>query len=763
MNALENRNQAPTLRKLLPGFLILFSAILASCSDYQNQNNFVDVFVGTGGHGHTYPGATAPFGMIQPGPVNGTAGWDWVSGYHYSDSVITGFAQTHLSGTGIGDLNDVLIQPVNGRLFLSNDRKYSGKKFYASKFSHQYEKAVPGYYSVLLQDYDINAEMTVTDRVAMYRFSYPDYDDRSLIIDLGFSLNWDRTDSSKIKIRDEYTITGYRMSSGWANNQRVYFAMKFSEPIELSSVMVDSVIEERKSWYKGREIMSRVGFKNAGEKVMAKISISAVSEEGALQNLSTLEGWEFDEVRILAEMKWQKELEKIRVSGSKEEKTKFYTALYHTKLAPVLFSDIDGSFRGGDGSIYQDSSSQRYTIFSLWDTFRAQHPLLTITNTERVNDLITTMLDFYQETGYLPVWELHGNETNTMTGYHAIPVILDAYQKGFRGFDADLAFEAMKASASQNQRDTDLYREYHYIPSDLGNESVTKTLEYAYDDWCIAQMALLLQKEEEYEHFMIRSEFWQNVYDPDTKFMRGKNTDGTWSDPFDPLKSTHRYSTDYTEGNAWQHNWFVPHNVEQLIDKMGGDDAFISRLDSMFDMSSRITGEDISPDISGMIGQYAHGNEPSHHIAYLYNYAGAAWKTQARVHQIMDSLYTTETDGLSGNEDAGQMSAWYVMSSMGFYPVNPANSIYVIGSPRFEKVEISVTEDRTFEIVAENLNDQNVYIQSATLNGKELERSFISHNEIMDGGSLVFEMGNTPNKNWAKEKDQRPPNRIKNE
>lgn len=738
--------------------LMMFNA----CSDPETPNQFVDVFIGTGGHGHTYPGSVVPFGMIQPGPVNGTAGWDWVSGYHYSDSLITGFAQTHLSGTGIGDLNDILIQPVNGELSLDTPAKYEGKRFYASRFSHEFEEAELGYYSVLLQDYDIKTEMTASERVAIYRLTYPQEKDRSLILDLGFSLNWDRTDSAKIEVIDDYMISGYRMSSGWASDQKVYFAMEFSEPFKVISVMEDSVLSKAKTFWKGEQLVAKFQFPSAEETVLSKIAISGVSEDGAILNLETQKDWDFDRMRSAAAQTWQNELGAITVKGSDEEKTKFYTALYHTKMAPTLFSDVDGSFRGGDGEIYTEANSSRYTIFSLWDTFRAQHPLLTITNPDLVDDLINSMLGFYEETGLLPVWELHGNETNTMTGYHAIPVILDAYSKGFRGFDAELAFEAMKASAMQNQRSSDVYREYGYIPTNLGVESVTKTLEYAYDDWCIAQMAKLLDKDEEHEYFMERAGYWKNVFDGETKFMRGKTQAGDWVEPFDPLRSTHRHSTDYTEGNAWQHSWFVPHDVSGLIDSLGGDEAFVTRLDSMFQMPSILTGEDISPDISGMIGQYAHGNEPSHHIAYLYNYAGAPWKTQHRVRQILDSLYTTQPDGLSGNEDAGQMSAWFVFSAMGLYPVNPANGIYVIGSPVLEESVIQVSAGKTFTIKAENLSDENLYIQSAILNGNPLERSYITHSELMEGGSLTFEMGDQPNKNWAVDPEQRPPNIINN-
>ncbi len=741
------------LRKPFTPITILFCILLLiSCSNYESPNKYVDVFIGTGGHGHTYPGATLPFGMIQPSPVNGTPGWDWVSGYHYSDSIITGFAQTHLSGTGIGDLNDILIMPTNRKVLLSDSAKYENKRSYASKFSHDREKGSPGYYSVFLNDYDINAEMTATERVAMYRFTYEYGDPQFLNLDLGFSLNWDSMTESYFRVDGEgenKKLIGYRRSSGWANDQHVYFAMEFSSDFVITDsafTITDSVFRITDSAdYSDYTSFGVLKFESNSREILAKIALSPNSEEGALANLETLDGWDFDETKLFAEMKWDKELSKIKVKGDYEKKTIFYTALYHSKLAPVLFSDVD-----------QDQT--KYTIYSLWDTFRAQHPLLTITNPDRVNDMIRTMLDFYEEKGLLPVWELYGNETNTMTGYHAIPVIVDAYAKGFRDYDAELAFEAMKASAMQNQRGSDLYRKYRYIPSELEVESVTKTLEYAFDDWAIAQMAFMLEKESEYEHFIVRSGFWQNVYDEQTKFMRGKTKEGNWVEPFDPKRSTHRVNTDYTEGNAWQHSWFVPHQVDKLIEVMGGDDAFTERLDSLFNQDSNITGENTSPDISGLIGQYAHGNEPSHHIGYLYNYAGKPWKSQEILQQIMTTQYSTAVDGLSGNEDAGQMSAWYVFSAMGFYPVNPASGNYVIGTPQFEKVTISISDTKTFTIIANEVSDENIYIQSASLNGNPLERSYITHEEIIAGGELIFEMGSSPNKNWATNTEQRPTN-----
>ncbi len=734
------------MKKTLLFLFLLFFTI--GCSNYESPNKYVDVFIGTGGHGHTYPGATLPFGMIQPGPVNGTPGWNWVSGYHYSDSIITGFAQTHLSGTGIGDLNDILIMPTNRPVSLADSVKYESKRSYASKFSHDLEKGSPGYYSVFLEDYNINAEMTATERVALYRFTFEHGDSKYLNLDLGYSLNWDSFTEGYFRVIEDEEVKkliGYRRSSGWANDQHVYFAMEFSEDFYFEKLDTGKINIDSVKFYGEEKLFGMLKFEDSGRELLTKIAISPNSEEGALANLATLEEWDFDETKLFAEMAWDNELSKFQVEGNEEKKTIFYTSLYHTKLAPVLYSDAN-----------QDET--RYTIFSLWDTFRAQHPLLTISNPERVNDMINTMLEFYEEKGLLPVWELHGNETNTMTGYHAVPVIADAYLKGFRDYDAELAFEAMKASAMQNQRGTDLYRKYQYIPSELEHESVTKTLEYAFDDWAIAQMAFALEKESEYEHFIVRSGFWQNVYDPETKFMRGKTTEGNWVTPFDPKRSNHRVNTDYTEGNAWQHSWFVPHQVDKLIEVMGGDEAFSDRLDSLFNEDSEITGENTSPDISGLIGQYAHGNEPSHHIGYLYNYAGKPWKSQEILHQIMHTQYSTEVDGLSGNEDCGQMSAWYIFSSMGFYPVNPVSGEYVIGTPQFDEVTINLSPAKTFKVSARELSDENIYIQSATLDGKPLFRSYITHDEIMNGGELIFQMGNSPNKNWASEPEHRPTN-----
>ena len=722
---------------------------------------YVDPFIGTGGHGHTHPAAIVPFGMIQPGPVNGTPGWDWVSGYNYADSIITGFAQTHLSGTGIGDLNDILIMPITWGYSKSRDGYYEGKRGYASKFSHEQEEATAGYYKVLLEDTGIWAEMTATERVALYKFTYPDSANRFLVVDLGYSLNWDSTVESSIQPLNDSTMVGYRKSQGWARDQRVYFAMRFSKPFTSFNSIVDkdgAKEGDTPGKVVGKDISTNILFGKQEEPISVKIAISGVSVEGALSNLETLTHWDFDNVRSKAEEYWNRDLNVIAVEGNETKKHIFYTALYHSLQAPHLFSDADGGYRGADGETYTNSEKQRYTIYSLWDTFRAQHPLLTIVQPDRVDDMISTMLDYYKEYGYLPVWELHGNETNTMTGYHAVPVVVDAYLKGFRGFDSALALEAVKASAMQDQRGTALYRKHQYIPSELEVESVTKTLEYAFDDWSIAQLAGALGESEDEANFMERAAYWENVFDKDSGFMRGKSEQGEWITPFDPYRSNHRVNTDYTEGNAWQHSWFVPHQVDKLIERFGGDDAFVNKLDSLFTVSSQLTGENTSPDISGLIGQYAHGNEPSHHIAYLYNYAGQPWKTQEIVHQILTTMYTDEPDGLSGNEDVGQMSAWYVFSAMGLYPVNPVSGVYAIGTPLFEKTKVNIRDGVTFTIEAKNVSDTNIYIQSATLNGKPFDRSYITHKELTSGGSLVFTMGDAPNKTWATSQQSRPIN-----
>ena len=1007
------------------------SFTLGVAPEETNLTQFVNPFIGTGGHGHTYPGATVPFGMIQVSPDSGTNGWDWCSGYNYADKVIAGFSHTHLSGTGIGDLCDILFTPTITDGKLINDLR--------SPFSHSQEEAQPGYYAVQLLKHNIKAELTATPRVGLHRYTFPQTSEprhASIVIDLGHAINWDTPTETVIQIESPTVITGYRRSNGWARDQHVYFVAHFSQPIINHSLWNGLELAPSKTELRGKRVKAVLEFASNKENVViAKVGISAVSIEGAKRNLEReVPGWDFAATRRAATEAWNKELGKVQITTQgKQQKVIFYTSLYHSLLAPTLFCDVDGAYRGGDGKVHETKAFNNYTVFSLWDTFRAEHPMLTILQPDRVDDLIQSMMAFYREHGLLPVWPLVGNETDTMIGYHSIPVIVDAYFKKLTKVNPREALEAMKKSALQDahglrfyklpqpipfaqfqekaarkelrqvatlqesdlapfgqlcsgyqkslsgssvgyhspypqvnsalltrsqdgqraiewesepvpvnikgdafsfvwlagidaghgarrfdffvndspwvtfngpptssdrfwqktaangarlsfygthlDRSGDLFgfmfltvprnllksgqslrfrvvgenagsddwymtfeypikpqvrieneyvlieekdtigqvirlniehvgvptsaaisldglkrtttplvmgantvflsapkvetetrinvsvelgtgtteaipfllrpvKPYNYIPADQEVESVSKTLECAYDDWCIAQLAKALGQEEDYRIFSERAKFFQNLFDPATRFMRGKLADGSWKEPFSPKFSAHRQD-EYTEGNAWQYSWLVPHDVQGLIELMGGKEAFVTKLDELFEQSSTIEGGSASPDISGLIGQYAHGNEPSHHIAYLYNYAGQPWKTQQRVRAITQTLYNDTPDGLCGNEDCGQMSAWYVLSAIGFYPVNPAEGIYVIGSPHFEQVSLELGSGRKFTVTAKNASSSNIYIQSATLNGMSLTRSFIKHEEITAGGKLVFEMGNKPNYQWA--------------
>lgn len=724
-----------------------------------NPLHYVDPFIGTAAHGHTYPGATVPFGMIQLSPDNGISAWDWCSGYHYSDSIIVGFSHLHLSGTGIGDLTDVRLMPTSAEVDFTKKIRDRADHDFRSLYSHDQEEASPGYYYVKLLDHNIEVSLSATTHAGIQRYDFPGNQRRSVVFDLSDTINWDRPVKSKIEMVNDTLVTGYRYSTGWAKDQRVYFATVFSQPV-IRSVFADSTSLLEGSVQEGIKLRALFEFDTSDKTstLYAKTGISSASVAGALKSLSEIPGWDFEQVKHTAEIAWRKELDKVKVTSDDEVlKRTFYTALYHTNMAPVQYSDLNLEYKGVDGNVHKAEGYTRYDIFSLWDTFRAAHPLFTLLQPDKVDDMINSMLAHYREHGLLPVWSLLGNETNTMTGYHAIPVIADAYLKGFDGFDINVAYEAMKASAMQDIRGVKFLKEHGYIPAELEVESVTKTLEYAYDDWCIAQVAQKLGKHDDYQYFIDRAMSYQKLFDPGTKFMRGKLADGSWREPFDPKHSSHRVNTDYTEGNAWQHSWFVPHDVDGLIKLMGGNEPFVRKLDQLFAEDSNITGENISVDISGLIGQYAHGNEPSHHVAYLYNYAGVPWKTQEKVREILYTLYTDKPDGLCGNEDCGQMSAWYVFSALGFYPVNPAEGIYVIGSPIFEKAEIDLGAGNTFIVEAVGSSKDAKYIQSAELNGKVLERAYIKHAEIMAGGKLVFTMGATPNTRWASAPEQYPP------
>jgi predicted alpha-1,2-mannosidase len=745
------------------GLFLLFGSSLASCQMIGNNSQhsegltkYVDPYIGSSGHGHVFVGASVPFGAIQAGPSNFHKGWDWCSSYHYSDSIVKGFSHLHLSGTGCTDLGEFLIMPAVGELKINPGSQEKPEDGYASYYHHDSEIAEAGYYKVHLDTYNINIEMTSTERVAMHQISYPKSDESRLIIDLKEGNGDTATETFFHKVNDTL-VAGYRFSKGWAEDQREYFAMVLSKPIK--EVLVfngDKKLDGDAG--KGVAIKAFLQFSTqASEKIQIKFGMSPVSMENALANIKAeIKDWDFDKVLAENKAKWNKELSKIQIKTKDETAKKvFYTALYHTLIAPNLFNDAKGDYRGVDKEVYQNADFTNYTLFSLWDTYRTAHPLYTITQQERVPDMINSMLNIYKQQGKLPVWHLRGNETNTMVGYSAVPVVVDACLKGFEGIDYELAYEAVKITAMGDfEPGVKELQEYGFIPCDLMHESVASAMEYAISDWAISKLAEKLGKTDDANYFAERAKAYTKYFDPKDRFMKGKMKDGSWRTPFDPYSAQHRVN-DYCEGNAWQYLWLVPQDPEGLIELFGGEKPFISKLDSLFSISSELE-RGASSDISGLIGQYAHGNEPSHHITYLYAYAGEQFKTADKVRYIMNELYTDQADGLCGNEDCGQMSAWYVMSSMGIYPVNPSNGAYVFGSPLFDEVSITLPADKKFTIVANNNSEANIYIQSATLNGLEYTKSFITHKDILKGGVLTFEMGATPNSNFGKLIQDRP-------
>ncbi len=699
--------------------------------------DFVNPFIGTGGHGHTYPGASYPFGMIQVSPDTRLEGWDGCSAYHASDDTIFGFSHTHLSGTGCSDYGDILLMPVAGEISLSD---YS----YASSFDFSSERASAGYYRVGLSNYDIRVELTATKRTGFHRYTYPSSEMPGVVLNLQHR---DKVLESGMKVVGDSEIEGYRFSTAWAKDQRLFFVVRFSRPILEVVIDVDGIMIEGLKEIEGSDVKALLRFSSLkkNDEILVKIGISAVSIEGARKNLNDENSnWDFDNVLDDCRLAWTNALQKITVSGgSHDDQTIFYTALYHAFLSPNLYMDVDGQYLGRDLQVHQTDSFDYYTVFSLWDTYRALHPLLTIIDQKRTNDFINTFIRQYEEGGLLPVWELSANETNCMIGYHSVPVIADSWLKGIRDYDAEKAFEAMKTSANQDHFGLKFYKNQGFIPGDQEGESVSKTLEYAYDDWCIAQMAKEMGKEADYSEFIQRAQYYKNIFDPSTGFMRAK-LNNQWFTPFDPYE----VNFNYTEANAWQYSFCVAQDINGLIGLMGGKEAFASKLDKLFSANSQTTGRD-QADITGLIGQYAQGNEPSHNMAYLYDYVGQPWKTQEIVHQIMNDFYTDQRDGLCGNEDCGQMSAWYVFSALGFYPVTPGSGIYAIGTPRFPSAKIELENGKTFTITANNLSDENFYIQSCSLNGKSHDAPAIRHDEIMKGGDLVFEMRSSPNYEWG--------------
>jgi predicted alpha-1,2-mannosidase len=728
---------------LLAGTVFLISGCgrpVPNRSQDERVTEFVNPFIGTGFHGHTFPGAAYPFGQIQLSPDNGTEGWDWCSGYHYSDSILAGFSHLHLSGTGIGDLADISFLPVSSDvIFRTGEKNKDFVTRYAGKYKHSDESARPGYYSVVLQD-GIKAELTVSERAGMHRYTFPPTGKKALLINLGFAINWDKPYSTSINVVDSFLVTGYRLSKGWAADQHVYFAVRFSEPV------VESKVTEV-----GGEGRSVGCFTFRDNLIVAKVGISSVSIENALANLdSSIPGFDFEMTSKAASDEWEKELSKIRIkSDDKEQKIVFYTSLYHTMISPSLFSDNNGEFKGVKGNALKAEGYKRYTVFSLWDTYRALHPLYTLIQQPRVNDMVKSMLDHYDQSGILPVWELEGNETFCMVANHSISVIGEAILKNIGDFDRVKAFGAMKATSLFDRDGMGLYDKLGYMPADKVSQSVAKSEEVAIDDWSVAAVAEKLGRTEDAVYFSKRAKSYKSYYDKETGFMRGKLSNGKWTTPFDPAFSNHEGS-DYTEGNAWQYLWLVPQDVTGLIELLGGKEPFAEKLEQLFNVEEGVKGEQASADISGLIGAYAHGNEPGHHTSFLFNYAGRAWRTQELNRQIQTEMYSNSPEGLCGNEDCGQMSAWYIFSAIGFYPVNPSDLKYQFGSPIVQEAKIEVSPGKYFTVSAPSASKTNKYIQKVSLNGQELDRTYITHQEIIEGGLLEFVMGDSPKKDLFK-------------
>lgn len=730
-------------------FVPVLSLCLASCGSSQkgqemeDLTQFVDPRIGTGGHGHVFYGANVPYGFIQLGPTSIPQSWDWVSGYHVSDSTVIGFPHTHLSGTGIGDLHDINVMPVVGEVTYSRGDASSYETGLWSYSDRSKEVVTPGYYRTHLSRYNVDVELTATKRVGFHKYTFLGNESPAIVFDMVNGGCWDKTTEAVIRVVNDSTVSGYRYSKGWADDQRVFFRAEFSRKFDNVEFIVNDSVKEG-NMAKGAQLFARVNFAAGNqEPVYMKVALSPTSEEGAQLNMQTeLSGWDFEKTIADAKAAWNKELNKVKVYTTDEASKKiFYTSLYHTLFAPSEFCDVNGDYYGADKQMHKDEGFVNYTTFSLWDTYRAAQPLMTILHPEKMSDIINTMLHIHQQQGKLPVWHLMGCETNCMVGNPGVPVVADAILKDIKGFDTELAFKALKESSMLPERGMEHRIEYGFIPADKMTEAIAYDMEYAIADWAVAQAAQKLGKQEDYEYFLKRSKSYKNYFDASTGFMRGKMLDGSWRTPFSPYASSHR-EDDYCEGNAWQYTWLVPHDVEGLVECFGSKEVFVNKLDSLF-LANGDMGEASSPDISGLIGQYAHGNEPSHHTVYLYTFVGQPWKTADRIKEILHTMYTDQPDGLSGNEDVGQMSAWYILSSFGFYQVEPAGGKFVFGYPNFDKVEIAVPAGK-FVIERENKGQQNNYIQGIVFNGTEYKKPWIEYADIMKGGELKFLMGDEP-------------------
>lgn len=724
------------------------AALLAACtSQKENPVDFIDPFIGTGFHGHTYPGATVPFGAVQLSPDTRAGNWDACAGYHYDDSTITGFSHTHLSGTGCIDLGDLLIRPTTQSIDLSKKTICT-----PTVFRHEDEKAEAGYYAVLLHEEGIRAELTATAHTGVHRYTFPKESTPTVIVDLKHSLDNEHIYESSLQVVNPHEITGMRNTRGWSDNQRIYFVIQCSQPFEKATLVSNQKALEGKE-AEGTDLQALLKFKDrTSEPIVMKVGLSIVSVENARENLQAeVEGFDFDAVKQAAYHTWNDAVSAIKVEGGTEEqKTNFYTALYHSMVVPNVVSDVNGQYRRHDQTIGQlPQGTVQYSTFSLWDTFRAWNPMMTLIDTTLVTNMIHSFLHIYDASGELPLWPLSAGETGTMIGYHSASVIADAYMKGIRGFDAEKALEALVVSSEKNQKGADYYISKGFIPSNIKKESISCLLEFAYDDWCIAQLAQALGKQEIYDTYIRRSQQYLNVFDGATRFFRPKRMDGNWETPFNP----NEVGRAYTEATAWQYRFFVPHDVNGMVQLFGGKEAFTSALDDIFHTDAQVDGDLV--DITGLIGQYAHGNEPSHHIAYLYNYIGQPWKTQAMTRRLLDEMYAPTPEGIVGNEDCGQMSAWYILSSLGLYAVCPGSNEFTFTTPLFEKATLQLANGKTLTITA-NHPEKNLYIDKVELNGKEIETNFVTYEQLMGGGELHFSLTDQPNRKRGVTADSAP-------
>ncbi|MEG9434904.1 GH92 family glycosyl hydrolase [Edaphobacter sp. HDX4] len=755
------------------GGLRLAAQAQEAASAYQS----VDPLIGTGPEGHTFPGATVPFGMVQLSPDTQIRpfkqSYKWAAGYRYEDTTILGFSHTHFSGAGHSDLGDVLLQPIAGEVRLEPgeiDRPESG---YRSRFSHKTEKAEPGYYAVTLDDYKVRAELTATERVGVHRYSYPAGEPEHILMDLRSSIyNYEgKVLWSRIRIRKDGTITGMRETRGWAPGRQLYYAIRFSRPmvshelydrespVEYKGFAPPGTTPQEKQAIEGRGLVGVFDFAPTGTPLVVKVALSPTSEENAIANMDAeVPDFDFERVHGAARTTWEKALAVIDIAAAPAMRRNLYTALYHALLAPGTSMDVDGSYRGPDNQVHKADGFHFVSSFSLWDTYRAEQPLMTLIEPEsRTSDVVRSLVESQRESpfGILPVWQFQGIETWCMIGYHAVPEIADAYMKGIRGFDAKQALDAMMASADYGPYGyLDEYMKLGYVPIDHDGEAVSKTMEYAFDDWTISRMATAMGRKDIAEVFAKRAENWRNVFNRQSGFVQPRYANGSWREPFEPARAG--ADSGFTEGNSWQYSWYQPQDEQGLIELLGGDEKLVSKLDAMFDAKVDPKQYADVEDIAGLIGQYIHGNEPSHHLAYLYNYAGQPWRTQERLQQIVDSQYKPTVDGLVGNDDLGQMSAWLIFTSLGFYPVAPASNEYVIGRPFVDRATLMLPDGKTFRIVAEKMSAENRYVESVSLNGKPLERSYLLHEEIVHGGELRFVMGPEPNRKWAVAPSSRP-------